>query len=143
MVCDEIVHMIKPILSGIRITDDTLALDVIRDVGPGGSFFYQEHTVRQFRTELFFPVFFRRQPIDQWRQRGAKPIVDSAHARVQEILAKAGPVPLPKGSDVALESALRGALREEEQALPQRRSYGIRARLAPRGSRSPAGDECG
>ncbi|MBC8254218.1 MAG: trimethylamine methyltransferase family protein [Ardenticatenia bacterium] len=109
VICDEIAHMVKRVLGGFSVNDDTLALDVIRDVGHGGDFMTESHTLSHFRSELFFPVLFKRQTIEQWLSRGAKPMVDVAHARVEEILAQAGPVPLPVGADEALGRALREA----------------------------------
>ncbi len=109
VICDEMVHMIKRILAGISITDETLALEVIKEVGHGGNYLTTDHTARLFREELFFPVLFRRQSIDKWRENESKAIVDVAHQRVLDILAKAGPVPLPEGADEALVRALATA----------------------------------
>jgi len=114
VICDELVHMIKRVLEGIRITDETLALDVIREVGHGGSYLAHDHTARLFREELYFPTLFRRQTIDQWVQSGAKMGHEVAHERVQEILSKAEPVELPPGADEELERAFRMALEEAE-----------------------------
>ncbi len=113
VICDELVHMIQRVLAGITINDDTLAVDVIREVGHGGSFLQHDHTARYFRQELYFPNLFRRQTIDQWQKSGGKMIHEVAHERVQEILAKAGPVPLPSGADAELERALRKATQEK------------------------------
>jgi trimethylamine--corrinoid protein Co-methyltransferase len=107
VICDELVHMIKRILSGIAVTDETLAVDVIRKVGHGGSYLSENHTFEFFRQELFFPRLFRRQTIDQWVNSGGKMIHEVAHERVKEILAKAGPVELPPGADAELERVLR------------------------------------
>jgi len=115
VICDELVHMVKRVLAGISVNDDTLALDVIREVGHGGSFLEHDHTVRHFRRELFFPTLFRRQTIGQWVDSGGKMVHEVAHERVKEILAEAGPVTLPPGADDALERALRRAIRETEK----------------------------
>jgi len=112
VICDEMVNMIKRVLDGIAFDEDTLAVDVIRQVGPGGDFLSQDHTVRHFRKELFFPKLFRRQTIDDWLNAGSKMIHQVAHERVQEILAKAGPVELPAGADAALEHALDKATKQ-------------------------------
>lgn len=109
VICNELVHMIKRVLAGISITDETLAVEVIRDVGPGGMFLQHEHTVQFFKQELFFPDLFRRQTIDQWLKSGGKMIHEVAHERVEAILAEAGPVPLAPGVDAELERALRNA----------------------------------
>jgi len=115
VICDELVHMIKRVLAGISVTDETLALDVIREVGHGGNFLQHGHTVRHFRQEMFFPTLFERQTIDEWVNSGAKMSHEVAHERVEEILAKAGPVTLPPGADEALDRALRKATKETEK----------------------------
>ena len=102
VICDEIVHMVKRVLAGFSIEEETLAVEVIRQVGPGGGFLDQQHTVRHFRQELFFPNLFRRQSIDQWQQAGSKMMHEVAHERVLAILEEAGPVSLPPGADEEL-----------------------------------------
>jgi len=116
VICDQIVDMVKCIVDGIAVTDDTLAVDVIREVGHGGSFLPHEHTAKHFRQELFFPGLFRRQTIDQWLQSGAQMIHEVAHERVEEILEKAGPVELPPGADGEMERALNKAVKETAEA---------------------------
>jgi trimethylamine--corrinoid protein Co-methyltransferase len=115
VICDELVHMIKHVLGGISVTDDMLALDVIREVGHGGSYLEHMHTARHFRTEMFFPALFRRQTINEWADRGAKISHEVARERVLEILAEAGPVALPPGADQELERALRKAIKETDK----------------------------
>ena len=88
LICDEIASMVKRILAGLLVTEDSLALGVIREVGHGKEFLTHEHTLRHFRSELFFPALFRRQSIDRWIARGARPAADVAHERVRAILAE-------------------------------------------------------
>jgi hypothetical protein len=109
VICDEQVSMIKRILDGIAVTDDTLAEDVIRQIGPGGEYLGHDHTVQYFRKELYYPRLFRRQTIDEWVQGGKKMAHQAAHEKVQQILAKSGPVPLAEGADAELERALQRA----------------------------------
>jgi trimethylamine---corrinoid protein Co-methyltransferase len=106
LICDEMVHMLKRFIGGIQVTDETLALDVIQEVGHTGNYLTHDHTAQWFRKELFFPVLFRRQSIDAWVDNGARPVVDVAHERVEQILAKTGLAPLPAGADLALERLL-------------------------------------
>jgi trimethylamine--corrinoid protein Co-methyltransferase len=112
VICDELVRSIKHVLRGITVDDDTLAVDVIREAGFGGSFLAADHTVRHFRKELYFPALFQRKTIDQWLAEGSKTALEVAHDRVEQILAVAGPVPLPPEVDRALEHALNRALAE-------------------------------
>jgi trimethylamine--corrinoid protein Co-methyltransferase len=115
VICDELVHMIKRVLEPMPVTDEALALDVIRQVGHGGSFLDHEHTLRHFRGEMFFPALFLRQTIDEWLTDGARSGHEVAHERVREILAKAGPVDLMPGADDALDRALRDAVKESRR----------------------------
>jgi len=109
VICDELVSMIKRVLAGITVTDETLAIDVIRELGYGGSYLQHDHTLHNFRRELYFPKLFKRQTIDEWVAHGSKAAHEVAHGRVQEILSKAEPISLPPGADAALTAALHRA----------------------------------
>jgi trimethylamine---corrinoid protein Co-methyltransferase len=114
-ICDEMAHMIKRILAGICMDEEAMAYEVIKGVDYGGTFLDTEHTATVFRQELFFPKLFRRQSIDQWKERGSKSMLEIAHERVVQILDKAGPAPLPDGADQMLEQALKSSLSEAEK----------------------------
>ena len=115
VICDELVYMIKRILSGFVVDDETLALDVIRKVGHGGSFLGQKHTVKHYRKELFFPNLFQRKTLDEWLKAGGKISHVVAHDRVIEILEKACPVEQPLHVDADLDRALQQAIRAAEK----------------------------
>lgn len=91
---DEIIDMIGSIMGGVEITPETLALDVIEQVGSGGSFFGENHTVRHFR-ENWFPKLMNRGNFDQWMADGGMSLGDKANARVRDILRHHQPEPLP------------------------------------------------
>jgi trimethylamine--corrinoid protein Co-methyltransferase len=119
LICDEMVHMLKRYMGGILVTDETLALDAIQEVGHTGNYLTHDHTAEWFRKELFFPVLFRRQSIDAWIENGARPVVDAAHERVEQILAKTGPAALPQGADAELERILsQGVQMLEKHTTP-------------------------
>ena len=109
VLCDEMVHMIKRIVDGFAVNDDTLAIDVIREAGYGGNFLKFKHTTRWFRDEMYFPSLFRRQTSEDWIKGGSKPIEQVAHEKVLDILEKASALELPPGVDLELERALRRA----------------------------------
>ena len=110
VICDEMVHIIKRILSGFEVNEDTLAVELIRKVGYGGSYLDQDHTVAHFRKELFFPALFARQTSEEWVAAGSKSIDQVAHEKVEGILASAGEVKLEPGADAELERALERAI---------------------------------
>ncbi|MEL7563401.1 MAG: trimethylamine methyltransferase family protein [Dehalobacterium sp.] len=59
LLADEIQGMVRRILKGIPVTDETLALDVVNDIGNGGSYITHEHTYKFFR-EFWVPSLFDR-----------------------------------------------------------------------------------
>lgn len=56
---DEIIDMVKFLMEGIEISEQTLALDLIDMVGPGGSYIAEEHTLKHFRS-FWFPTLLDR-----------------------------------------------------------------------------------
>jgi len=91
---DEFIGMIGCIMAGIEITPDTLALDVIDQVGPGGSYFGEKHTIRNFR-QNWFPSLLSRHNYEQWASAGSLSLGDKANERVRRILREHQPEPLP------------------------------------------------
>ena len=65
----EIFSIIHKMMQGIVVDDETLALDAIAAVGPGGHFLAQKHTRNHMR-DLFLPQFLDRRPYTQWEEKG-------------------------------------------------------------------------
>jgi trimethylamine--corrinoid protein Co-methyltransferase len=103
---DEVVGMVTRFMQGVEVSDETLALDVIDQVGPGGHFLGEAHTVRHYR-ENWFPRLHDRHNRAGWEQAGAQTLGDRARARVQEILETHQPVPLDGAVSARLEAILR------------------------------------
>jgi trimethylamine--corrinoid protein Co-methyltransferase len=93
IVDDRMAAYVKRILRGFSVDDETLALDVVRQVGIGGNFLGEEHTHRHFRQELWFPLAFDRRRWDDWWADEALSIADWALDRQAEILADHHPRP--------------------------------------------------
>lgn len=83
---NEIIDMVKRILRGIPVTDETKALDVMNDVGPGGHFLEHDHTYNRFKTEIWRPDLIDRSGWEDWNLMGAKTFGERVHDRVIEIL---------------------------------------------------------
>jgi trimethylamine--corrinoid protein Co-methyltransferase len=64
----EIFSIIQKVMQGIVVNDETLALDVIRSVGPGGNFLSQKHTLKHMR-DIFIPQFMDRRPYNVWEEK--------------------------------------------------------------------------
>jgi trimethylamine--corrinoid protein Co-methyltransferase len=83
---DEIIDMIKRILQGIPVNDETTALEAIKEVGPGGHFLEHDHTYNRFKTEIWQPKLIDRQNWENWKMAGSKDYGQRVHERVIEIL---------------------------------------------------------
>ncbi len=103
---DEINGMIRRMVRGIEVNDDTLALDLIKNVGSNGVFCNQRHTVNHLRTELFFPRVSDRLTRDEWKARGAKDTRERARDIVRETLKHHQPTPLPEDVDKQIRESI-------------------------------------
>jgi trimethylamine--corrinoid protein Co-methyltransferase len=63
---EEICGMVKRIKKGIEVNEDSLALDLIKQVGPGGEFLTSTHTYKYHRSEYFLPELSDRAAYDVW-----------------------------------------------------------------------------
>jgi trimethylamine--corrinoid protein Co-methyltransferase len=75
---NEMISLVRRMCRGIKVSEDTLALDAIEQVGPGGNYLAAEHTVANFRQELWFPRLFDRKVWAVWEEEGAQEIADRA-----------------------------------------------------------------
>ncbi|MGD2105698.1 MAG: trimethylamine methyltransferase family protein [Anaerolineae bacterium] len=106
---DEIIGMTRRILRGIEITGETLMLDLIDRVGPGGHFLAQKETAERCREEIWVPSLMDRASWDTWVARGGETLTDRINRRVREILSTHQPPPLPAGVEDEIASILQAA----------------------------------
>jgi len=82
----EFLGMVERLAKGVEVSDETLAVDVIDKVGPGGNFLAQKHTREHHRKEHFIPALFDTRPHESWFKAGAKQIMEIAREEVKRIL---------------------------------------------------------
>ncbi|MBU1879495.1 MAG: trimethylamine methyltransferase family protein, partial [Chloroflexi bacterium] len=104
---DEIIGGLYRVLEGVDVNAATLALDVIDQVGPGGHYLGQRHTMRFLQGEHFFPPLGDRQTREKWERAGSQGVADRAHERVEHILAEHQVDPLPANVEAELERIVR------------------------------------
>jgi trimethylamine--corrinoid protein Co-methyltransferase len=102
MIDNEIIGMIKRIDKGVEVNDETLAYDVIEEVGPMGEFITHEHTLEYFRSEFYIPFLSDRKNFDRWKTEGSVPIERRANAKWKEMLDAYEEPELPADVDAAL-----------------------------------------
>jgi trimethylamine--corrinoid protein Co-methyltransferase len=90
----EIYGIVQKVADGIVVDDETLALDVIKKVGPNGTYLAEKHT-RQHMKQIWRPGVWDRTPYDTWLREGKKGALEKATDIADDILANYRPEPLP------------------------------------------------
>ena len=88
---NEEVDAIRRFADGIEVSDRTLPLDAVREVGPGGAFISHPHTVENLRRELWTPRLFAGENFESWRAQGSVSILEKAGREVLEIFERHHP----------------------------------------------------
>jgi trimethylamine--corrinoid protein Co-methyltransferase len=112
IICDEIISMVSRIVRGIDVNDETLAMDVMREVGPKGSFLSHKHTLKFFAEEIFIPKLFDRKSAEEWTKAGKKDIGRVAREKAMKILKEHHPEPLSKETKQEIKEIIEQAKKE-------------------------------
>jgi trimethylamine--corrinoid protein Co-methyltransferase len=85
---NECVEYMRRMLRGFEVNEETLAFEVIRSTGIGGTFIDKDHTAAHMRKEHYFPDLFNRDSYETWVKKGKRSLEEKAHERLNEILTK-------------------------------------------------------
>jgi trimethylamine--corrinoid protein Co-methyltransferase len=88
MIDEEVCGMVRQMLKPIDITDESIDIDMITKVGPGGQYLTNPKTFKLCRTEFFLPDLMARTNYDSWAASGKKKIHQLADDKVSQRLAK-------------------------------------------------------
>lgn len=108
---DDVAGMVGRVLEGVQVDDDTLALEVIHEVGPvPGYFLDKEHTRKWWRKDRYMPKAADTSILAEWQQSGRKTCIDLAKERMEQILSTHRiSVPLTAYEESAIEKILEEA----------------------------------
>ena len=109
---NEIIDYALRFAQGFEVNDETLAVDVINKVGPGGIFLGEKHTLKHFR-ERWMSRLSDIDSFETWEKKGSKSIDKVAREKVKEILATHKPEPIPEN----VEKEISGILKRAEAEL--------------------------
>lgn len=87
--------MVKRFITAVKVNDNTLALDAIEKVGPGGNFLAEDHTFSNFKSEMFKPKLIDRSVYTNWKAASSKTLEVRVNEKVKEILENYSPEPVP------------------------------------------------
>lgn len=107
-ICNEIVRWIKGFLHPLEVSTETLALEVIEQVGPQGQYLKNPHTRKHMR-DHWYPELFERATFLDWSQKGGLSLGERAAAKVQAILEEHQPEALEEEKRIKLAEIVRRA----------------------------------
>ena len=131
---NEFARMIKHVVRGIPVNDETLAVDVIREVGAFNDFLSHDSTLKHMRAVQSQPQLIDRRMREDWEKLGGTNITQRAEEEARYILENHKPEPLP---DKVL-STIRSIVEEAEEEIgvsKKRRERGDEKRSIPASSR--------
>jgi len=82
----EILGYVERLARGMRVNQQTLAVDLVRKVGHGGQFLKEPHTLNQFKSEHWIPEISCRAAFGRWIHKGGHDLVQSAKEKARRIL---------------------------------------------------------
>ena len=109
----EILQGLAEFLRPLEVTDETLGLDAIREVGPGGHFFGAAHTLARYETAFYEPLLSDWRNFESWREGGAKTAVERANLLWKKVLAEFVAPPV----DVAVADALKDYVERRKREI--------------------------
>lgn len=90
----ELLQMMVEFLKPIEVTEETLGLDAIAEVGPGGHFFGAAHTLKRYESAFYSPILSDWSNFESWQEGGARSATDRANTIYKQLLAEFEPPPL-------------------------------------------------
>ena len=94
VIMDEYLSLNRRIFAGVEVTPETLAVDTIRQVGPGGDFLSSRHTAKHVRTAQWRPTIINRQGYVRWQEEGGLDLREKARRKALKLLETHQPAPL-------------------------------------------------
>jgi trimethylamine--corrinoid protein Co-methyltransferase len=90
---NEILYMVEQFMGGVPVNDETLALDVMDKVGPGGHYLYEDHTLKHFKG-VWTSDLFDRSIHEMWLSQGARRFEQRSREETERFM-QHQPAPLP------------------------------------------------
>ncbi len=106
---DEAIGYARRITRGIEVNEDTLAVEVINNVGPNGHYLREQHTRNHYKTEFWYPNLCDRRNYEEWEMMGKQTMGDRVISRVHEILSTHEPSPIKPETEKVIEEVLAAA----------------------------------
>jgi trimethylamine---corrinoid protein Co-methyltransferase len=83
----DLLQMVAEFMTPLDLSEDALAVDAIRDVGPGGHFFGTPHTQARFKSAFYSPILSDWRNHESWMEAGSPTAYEKANRIWKERLA--------------------------------------------------------
>jgi len=108
----EAIAYVERVMGGVAVDEERLGVEVVREVGPGGTFLAEMHTVEHFRQELWFPELLDREYWDNWKEKGARTMHDRCVEEKDRLLEAHEVSPLEDDTESEVRRILSAARRQ-------------------------------
>ena len=89
---NEILGMVHRVIRGVDVDQETLAVDIIENIGPGGNYITEEHSIKHMFTQFFYPTLAIRMNFNRWQEQDEPTSLTNAHELVRKWLEEIEPV---------------------------------------------------
>ena len=107
LIADEIIRDVRYIMSGVEVSERTLAREVIHRAKPGSGFLADDHTLDNWRWAQWRPALIDRTRYDRWVKKGSKDMTTRANERARQILTEYEVTPLPEAAEEAIAEVIK------------------------------------
>ncbi len=112
---NEISLMLKRLNRGIEFNEDDIALEVIRETGPGGSYVAHPHTIKNLLNGTYLPEIANRMMRAVWEDEGRLDAHTRALKQADEILSNDNPAVFSKEQDILIRERFKGLVSGDVQ----------------------------
>ncbi len=110
VMCNEFIGFLRAATCGVTVDEETLALDVVDELGPSGNYLDHPHTLRHIREPFYSKLLFKG-VFAQWEKKGRKTMEQLASEKVDKILKSHTVEPLPE----EVQQAIKEIVAREKQ----------------------------
>jgi trimethylamine--corrinoid protein Co-methyltransferase len=108
-IADDVLGWLRAATKGVPISEETLALDVVEELGPDGEYLSHDHTYRHFK-DAYYSKLADRQIFSAWQEAGSLSMGERAARKVEEILDSHEPTALSKDLQDVLRKQVQKAV---------------------------------
>jgi len=104
---DEMIGYIRRIFQSFEVNDEMIDLDVIKKVGRNGNFLIEEHTLKNFKRDIWFPTIYNRLSYDNWIKEEDNSLIKKASRKIRKILDRERKIYIDSSLDKELNNIIK------------------------------------